>query len=404
MRQRRGFLAVGDGPHLDHLAGRGADLNAVLADRHGGHRVRQWAERLDRLAGRQVPELDRLVRAAGYGLGAVGQEGATGDAAGVGVEHGQHVHVGQRTVLSAPPETSVRLSARKASEATGAGVLVQRHQFLAAGRVEDVQQRTGRVGDGDGHALAVGAERHGGGRCGQRDRQSGSRGDRPSLRPACAASASRLSASCPLRRRRFSSSVGADGDAGDRAVVGGDRLHRLAVGRVPHCTVLSSPQENTRSPLGVKRACRTGPACVSLPHQRQRPQLRGLVVAGRDDVLAVGLERRRQRPGRRGRRTPASCRRGRRRGPGCRRRRRRCGSPSGLKPTPRTSAGVAISPAGLPSASVQTLTVLSAPPLTTPAPSLLTSRLVTAAPWSIFTFDCSAVNVPHLHRLVARSG
>src|SRR5437588_359405 len=63
---------------------------------------------------------------------------------------------------------------------------------------------------------------------------------------------------------------------------------------------------------------------------------------------------------------------------------------SALKLAPRTSAGVVIVAAGLPSANVHTFTVLSAPPLTARVPSLLRSRLVTAAPWSIFSFDVPA--------------
>ncbi len=105
---------------------------AVPADGHGRHGVRQRAERLDRLAGREVPELDRLVGAAGNGLHAVGQEGAAGDAAGVGVDDAEHVHVGQANGLVGARRNQSAIVREEGQRPHRPGVVAQRQQFLAA--------------------------------------------------------------------------------------------------------------------------------------------------------------------------------------------------------------------------------------------------------------------------------
>ena len=51
------------------------NLRAGTIEGHGADRIREWAERLQHLAFRHIPELDRFVRAGRKGLRAVAVKG-----------------------------------------------------------------------------------------------------------------------------------------------------------------------------------------------------------------------------------------------------------------------------------------------------------------------------------------
>ncbi len=284
MLQLAHLFAVGDVPHRRRLAARRADLRAGAVEGDGADRIRQRAERLQHLPFRQVPQLDRLVRARRERLRAVTVERHARHAAGVGIEDGEHVHVRQTHGLVRAGRDERAIVGEEAQRADSPGVFGERHHLLAVGGVVDVDIRRLLTGHGDGHAQTIGTEGHGGGGRRQRD-------DDGLLL---------LGAGLGRQREELDRLVGAarddargvdvDRDAADGSVVGVDRLHELAVGGVPELDgLVVAARDDAVLPAAEQRLPHRA-GMTRLPQKRQRPRPHRLVGAGRDDALAISVE------------------------------------------------------------------------------------------------------------------
>ena len=293
----------------------------------------------------------------------------------------KNVHIREANLLSVLADDERAIVGEKNSASGIAPLSSSRvSNLLAAGGIENMDAALScRSGYGDGDAPTVGLRATAEAAAGSLITSGFS-----SSRPALAGSVKTLTVLSALQETMCVASAltatPLTGPHGHRAT------DKLPVGGVPNLDRLVVAAGDDAIKAAVEQCLPHRAGVARLPQQRQRPRPHRLVGAGGVDALAVAVK---------GHGEDRSLVReefdklaiqfvntglvvGSAHEQTC---------AIGLKLTPCTAEAVVIVACGLPSANVQTLTVLSAPPAAIRVPSLLSANVCTAAPCSNFVFD-----------------